>query len=348
MTKISYKHHFIDTWKKSKDTFIKPKFRWYFGTWRKESNLPVWRRGPIIYLGRNRYVYKGNNGVNRLEADEYHCYIKEYEEHWNWAKLESCEWTEEGKKRHPIISKLFKPAYELPIWLAFHWYNDDIMYKTKWDEDDFRYEFPSHFTIVFFFFFLSITAYVPKENEDDWLCDDEYWESILTYQYYKGDLEKTNGACGWYNRPGEKGFRFKFNPRFLKNKEDRDKLKAIQDSMIPDIIEKYKKEEEERLENQLFAIQVTSSNVDDNKFDGWFCATYNGKKLLYESEEERNKAYENLKTNIKRKVQGVLKNIEYKKTFADKRYSLDWKTMNVNKSDLIDKNIDIAEHVYKG
>ena len=54
-----------------------------------------------------------------------------------------------------------------------------------------------------------------------------------------------------------------------------------------------------------------------------------------------------LKTNIQRKVQGILKNIEYKKTFGDKRYSIDWKTMNVNKSDLIDKNIDISEKVYE-
>lgn len=323
---MKYKNNFLDTWKSVKDIFIKPNFRFYFGPWRKESNLPVWRRGPQIRFGR----------------------YGEIKENWNWAKLESVEWNELGKKNHPILSKIIKkPVWQLPIWLAFHWYNDDIMYKTKWDEDDFRYEFPAHFTIVFFGLALSVTAYIPKEDEDDWLVDDQYWESILTYQYYNGDLEKTNGACGWYNRPGQEGFRFKFSPRFLKKKEDRDKLKSIQDSMIPELIEKYKKEDKERLENQLFAIQMTSSNVDDNKFDGWFCATYNGKKLLYESEEERNKAYENLKTSIQRKVQGILKNIEYKKTFADKRYSLDWKTMNVNKSDLIDKNIDISEKVYE-
>lgn len=327
MGKISYKHHFIDTWKSVKDIFIKPNLRFYFGPWRKEGNLPVWRRGPQIRFGK----------------------YGEIDEKWNWAKLESAEWNELGKRNHPILSKIIKkPVWQLPIWLAFHWYNDDIMYKTKWDEDDFRYEFPSHFTIVFFGLAFSITAYLKPEDKDDWLIQDQYWESILTYKYYNGDLEKTNGACGWYNKPGEKGFRFKFEPRFLKRQEDREKLQDIQDKLIPEIIEKYKKEDEERLENQLFAIQVTSSNVDDNKFDGWFCATYNGKKLLYESEEERDKAYENLKTNIKRKVQGVLKNIEYKKTFADKRYSFDWKkTMNVNKSDLIDKNIDISEKVYE-
>lgn len=321
-----YKNNFLDTWKSVKDVFIKPNLRFYFGPWKKEGNLPVWRRGPQIRFGK----------------------YGEIDEEWNWAKLESAKWNALGKRNHPILSKIIKtPVWQLPIWLAFHWYNDDIMYKTKWEEDDFRYEFPAHFTIVFFGLAFSITAYLKPEDKDDWLIQDQYWESILTYKYYNGDLEKTNGACGWYNRPGEKGFRFKFEPRFLKRQEDREKLQAIQDALIPEIVEKYKKEEAERLENQLFAIQVTSSNVDDNKFDGWFCATYNGKKLLYESEEERDKSYENLKTNIKRKVQGVLKNIEYKKTFADKRYSLDWKTMNVNKSDLIDKNIDISKNVYE-
>ena len=321
-----YNHNFLDIYKRNKDVFIRPKLRWYFGTWRKEPNLPVWRRGPQIRWGK----------------------YGEIDEKWNWAKLESAEWSALGKKRHPILSKIIKkPIWQLPIWLAFHWYNDDIMYKTKWTEDDFRYEFPAHITFVFFGLAISVTAYIPKDDEDDWLCQDQYWESMLTYQYYKRDLKKTNDSCGWFNRPGQEGFRFKFEPRFLKNIVDRDELEALQQELIPEIIKKYEEEDKERLENQLFAIQLTSSNVDDNKFDGWFCATYNGKKLLYESEEERDKAYENLKTNVKRKVQGVLKNIEYKKTFADKRYSLDWKTtMNVNKSDLINKDIDIAKNVY--
>ena len=324
--KNKYKHNFLDTWKKSKDVFIKPKFKWFIGLWKKEGNLPVWRRGPQIRWGR----------------------YGEIKEEWNWARLESAEWNEFGKKNHPILSKIIKkPVWQLPIWLAFHWYNDDIMYKTKWSEDDFRYECPAHITIVFFGFAISVTAYIPREGEDDWLCQDQYWEAMLTYQYYNGDLKKTNDACGWYNRPGQEGFRFKFEPRFLKNIVDRDELISLQEKLIPEIIAKYEEEDKERIENQLFAIQMTSSSVEENKFDGWYCAVYNGNKLLYKNEEDRNKAYENLKTNVKRKVKGVLKNIEYKKTYADKRYVGDWKTMDVNKSDLIDKNIDILENIYE-
>lgn len=321
-----YKHHFIDTWKSVKDIFIKPNLRFYFGPWRKEGNLPVWRRGPQIRFGK----------------------YGEIDEEWNWARLESAKWNALGKRNHPILSKIIKkPVWQLPIWLAFHWYNDDIMYKTKWEEDDFRYEFPSHFTIVFFGLAFSITAYLKPEDKEDWLVQDQYWESLLTYKYYNGDLEKTNDVCGWYNRPGEKGFRFKFEPRFLKRPEDREKLQAIQNELIPEIIEKYKKEDEERLANQLFGIDAKVGNVNDNKFDGWFYTKYNNKLLVYENEEDRDEAYDNLHQEVQKEKDGEWKKIEYVKVLADKRYISNVKTWRVVKSDLIDKNIDIAEKVYE-
>lgn len=321
-----YRYRFLDTWKKSKDVFVKPKLKWYFGSWRHEHNLPVWRRGPQIRFGKHY----------------------ERTENWNWAKLESVEWNEFGKKNHPILSKIIKkPVWQLPIWLAFHWYNCDIMYKTKWDEDDFRYEFPAHFTIVFFGLAISVTAYIPKEDEDDWMCQDQYWESILTYQYYNGDLEKTNGACGWYNKPGEKGFRFKFEPRFLKKEEDRKKLKAIQDALIPKIIEKYEKRDKERLENQLFAIKATVENVDNNKFDGWFFTRYNNKLLVFENEEDRDNAYDNIHQEILQEINGERKKIKFIKTFGDKRYLYKIKTWDIIETDLIDSKIDISKNTYK-
>lgn len=326
--KNKYKQHFLDTWKSVEDIFIKPKFRWYFGSWKKEPNLPVWRRGPQIRWGK----------------------YGEINEKWNFAKLESSEWNELGKRNHPILSKIIKkPVWQLPIWLAFHWYNDDIMYKTKWADDDFRYEFPSHFTIVFFGLAFSITAYLKPEDKEDWLIQDQYWESLLTYKYYNGDLQKTNDACGWYNRPGERGFRFKFEPRFLKKEEDREKLKAIQDALIPQLIEKYKKEDKERKENRLYAINATISNVNDNIFDGWFNCTYNGKLLVFENEHDCEEALKNLKSTVGRKIKNVLKRIEYNKHYVDKRYYFNnkMKIINVNKTDLINKDIDISKQTYK-
>ena len=321
-----YTRHFLDVYKRNKDVFIRPKFRWFFGKWRSEPNLPVWRRGPQIRWGK----------------------YGEIDEEWNWAKLESAEWSVLGKQNHPILSKIIKkPVWQLPIWLAFHWYNRDVYCGTKWEDDDFRFEFPPHITFVFFGLAISVTAYLPQEDKDDWLINDQYWESMFAYEYCKGDLKATNDSCGWYNRPGKEGFRFKFEPRFLKKEEDRIALKQIQDEALPQIVEKYEKEDKEYQENHLFAVSVKISNVDNTTYDGWFTATFNDKMLVFENEEDRDKAYDNIKKEVQRKKNGELKKFEYVKTFADKRYVDEYKTCKVNKTDLIDKNIDISENAYE-
>ena len=198
---------FLYTWKNHKDAFIKPKLKWYFGSWRKEGNMPAWRNNPIIRL----------------------CKYGDYEANWDFAKLVDCKWTVTGKKSHPILSRIFKkPLIVLPYWLNFHFFNEDVDYKTKWAEADFRYENPPHITLVFFGLALSVTAYIPKGTDDDWTCEDDYWESLLTYDYYDGDLKKTNDEMGWWNKITDKNFRFRFQPRFLVNPEEREELIKIQ------------------------------------------------------------------------------------------------------------------------
>jgi len=204
---------FLYVWKQCHGAFIRPKLKWYFGSWRKEGNLPVWRRGNTIHFGK----YKERNDT------------------YDYARLVSSEWTEEGKKNHPILSKLVKPTYELPYWLSFYFFNSDIMYKTKWSEDDFRYEYPAHITLVFFGLALSVTAYIPKVDENDWTVQDDYWESLLTFNHYGGDIKKTNKVMGWWNKPDDKNFRFRFQPRFLKSTVDRDDLIALQAEMLDEI-----------------------------------------------------------------------------------------------------------------
>ena len=213
-------YRFLYVWKQCHGAFIKPKLKWYFGSWRREGNLPVWRRGNTIHFGK----YGERN-------DEY-----------DYAKLVSSEWTEEGKKNHPIISKFLKPTYELPYWLSFYFFNSDIMYKTKWSEDDYRYEFPAHITLVFFGLALSVTAYIPMVDENDWTVQDDYWESLLTYNYYNGDLKKVNDVMGCWNSYGDKNFRFRFQPRFLTNVFDRYNLMAIQNRALETIKEKEESE----------------------------------------------------------------------------------------------------------
>ena len=168
-----------------------------------------------------QYFPAGGFGKNKK-------YVKEYERIYDYAKLVKSEWTEEGKKNHPFLSKFLKPVYELPYWLSFYFFNSDIMYKTKWSEDDYRYEYPAHITLVFFGLALSVTAYIPKQDENDWTCNDDYWESLLTYNHYNGDLKKVNDVMGCWNKPGDENFRFRFQPRFLTSADDRDDLVSLQ------------------------------------------------------------------------------------------------------------------------
>lgn len=146
----------------------------------------------------------------------------------NYAKIIKTEWNELGKKNHPILSKIVKPYYQLPIWLSFYYFNSDITYKTKWGESDFRYEYPAHITLVFFGLAISVTAYIPKADEDDWLCQDDYWESLLTYNHFNGDIEKTDKAMGYWNKNEKHDYNCRFQPRFLSSAIDRNKLISIQ------------------------------------------------------------------------------------------------------------------------
>jgi hypothetical protein len=197
---------FLYVWKQCHGAFIRPKLHWYFESWRREGNLPVWRRGNTIHFGK----YKERNDT------------------YDYARLVKSEWTEEGKKNHPFLSKILKPTYELPYWLSFYYFNSDIMWKTKWEEDDFRYEYPAHITLVFFGLCISVTAYIPKADKNDFTCQDDYWESLLTYNHYKGDLKKTNDIMGYWSKISDGGFRFRFQPRFLTSTVDRDDLISLQ------------------------------------------------------------------------------------------------------------------------
>ena len=196
---------FLYEWKRTRGAFKKPRLRWYFGPWSREGNMPIWRTGNIIHFCKKEY-----------RNDKYSA-----------IRLESSEWTEEGKNRHPILSRLVKPTYELPLWLSFYFFNHDIYWKTREREEDFRYEWPAHITLVFFGLALSVTAYIPMENDRDWCVEDDYWESLLTYNYFKGDLKKTNDEMGgWYLGPGKTVPSFRAS--FLTNQVDRDDLLALQ------------------------------------------------------------------------------------------------------------------------
>ena len=196
---------FLRTYRQIKDMIIKPRLVWYFGKWTNYGNLPVWRRGNIIRLTKT-YEY--------------------YKDEWNYAALVNSEWTDAGKKAHPIISRIFKPAYMLPIWLSFYFFDCDIYYKTKYDDDNYCYEYPSFLSIVFFGLCIAVTAVPPFSNKvlkDVFYITDDYWETILTLLHYDKDIVMTNNIMGhWSN--GD----WRFRPEFLKHEKDRELLKSHQ------------------------------------------------------------------------------------------------------------------------
>ena len=75
-----------NTYNKVKNVFKKPKLRWYFGKWRNDPCLPIWRSGNVIRFAK------------------YNECTREY----NVARYIGSKWNDLGKKNHPILSKIFK------------------------------------------------------------------------------------------------------------------------------------------------------------------------------------------------------------------------------------------------
>lgn len=216
---------FLKIYRSVKDVFVKPKLKWYFGSWKKEPNLPVWRRGPTIYLTKSIGWSKGykayypENRVNVFEGYSDHKYygkIKRYS--WSYHKLPGKLNGYKPVWNRNIRKKLRKwhlswipPVIQLPIWLTFRFDDSDICWKTKWTEDDFRYEFPAHICLVVFGFAISITAIIPDNGF--FTRNDDYWESLLIYRN-KPNLDDVNDKMGWWS--GETLKHWRLRPEFLK------------------------------------------------------------------------------------------------------------------------------------
>jgi hypothetical protein len=182
-----------ETYNKVKDVFKKPVLKFSACKWQGSGFLPVWRHGNMIYFGKQHQEYFTN---------------------WNYARLVSSEWTGLGKQKHPILSRIFKPVYQLPIWLSFYIFNHDMYWKTKYDE--YRFEYPPQFTIVLFGWSFNWWLINPT---GDVKYDADYWESILNYLEYKDDpnwKEKVNKSMGQW-KCSDGSIRDAFNEKnFLK------------------------------------------------------------------------------------------------------------------------------------
>lgn len=222
-----------NTWEKAKDIFVKPSLKVYFGKWRNDPNLPVWRRGPhIFFMGRkynNKKAYMVRDSVMIYTGTvPYKFGDKTYESKcYNWVpkhtlpgKLKAGDyvWSRNiRKKLKKWHLSWIPPIVNLPIWMRFHIVNLDLGWKTKWD--DVRYEFPPQFSIIAFGFSLTFTLHSPIQNE--FACDDHYWEAILNHIYMNkaGDLERTillSGIWSKYNKKDEEIKFFALRPEYIK------------------------------------------------------------------------------------------------------------------------------------
>lgn len=189
-----------ETFNKAKDFFKKPVVHWSFGKWINNQCLPVWRRGPILRLGKSPYSLKTNcyEVKNRVQIfTGYSTWTdstgKEHQTKcYDWAathklpggiKPGDIVWKRDiRKKLRKWGLSWIKPQYQLPIWLSFHIFNHDVGWKTKWG--DTRYEWPPQFTIVFFGLAFSIWTTAP-ECKGEHAHDDGYWEGVIDYGFYK-------------------------------------------------------------------------------------------------------------------------------------------------------------------
>lgn len=181
------------TWGKVKDIFVKPSLKVYFGSWKKDPNLPVWRGGPIIYLCGRKNFYKKTHTVKdsvqictgtmsiKWGAENYETKVyASAPAHKLPGKLQYYDSVWNSDIRRKLRKKHLSwipPTIRLPYWMTIKVFDWDVMWKTKYGEV--RYEYPPQLSIVFFGLSLTFTLHCPLSDK----YDDDYWESILIFLY---------------------------------------------------------------------------------------------------------------------------------------------------------------------
>lgn len=203
-----------NTWKRAKNMFVKPSLKVYFGKWKNDPNLPMWRTGAIIYLTKRSalnsktHIVKDSVMIPNGFVDWEYCGTKSKIQQYCWTpkhklpgKLKAGNYVWNSKIRRKLRKwhlSWIPPVIYLPIWTRFRIINQDVMWKYKYD--DIRYEFPPQFTIVVFGLSLTFTLHSPIYNE--FASDDRYWEAILNhiYENKSGSLKETIELCGIWTR----------------------------------------------------------------------------------------------------------------------------------------------------
>ena len=193
---------FLSIYRKLKDIFVKPKFKWYFGKWINDTNPPIIKRGNYFRF----------------------CEIDECAETWNYSegKLVDSVWTDEGKEIHPFLSKIIKPSYCLPMWLRFGIFNGDVEFTVKYG-NSIRIDGHPFISLVFFGWCISVKAVSPEINSH---CEEDYWESMISYKYFNGNLADVIINTGKY-LTSKNNKHWTFDTRFLKREEDKKEVNKL-------------------------------------------------------------------------------------------------------------------------
>ena len=163
------------TYNTAKNVFVKPKLVLKIGFWRNMEGLPFSRHGNIIRLTKYGYYYPNNCVTVKSNDSRFRSYF-----HKLPKGCENGVWFRNIRKNlRKFRLGWLKPVYELPLYLSFYIFDFDVCYKLKYDE--FRYEFPPQFTIVFFGISLSFWLNAPEETYNPIWSNCSYWESMLWY-----------------------------------------------------------------------------------------------------------------------------------------------------------------------
>ena len=211
---------FLYTYRKAKEAWKRPKVRVFFGLWKNDPNLPVYRGGCIRLAKYGQYYNISKSTLledkSKTTYDSQGRPIKYmYHSEHNRIKQDVAWNRNIRRKLRRFGLGWLPPIIETPWWIKINVYNWDLMW--KWKYDDVRYEFPPQFTIVFFGLCLTITLHEPTGGY--YTSDDQYWEGILDWLYkYDKNMYKTVKFGGIWNR-GKESF-FSVRPEHLKRLED--------------------------------------------------------------------------------------------------------------------------------
>ncbi len=218
-----------NTWEKVKDTFVKPSLKVYFGKWKNDPNLPVWRSGPTVYLCPKKWLSKychplkegvfivsGTKTVPWGKDKSYECKVHEFARHTLPKGLTVGDYMWNSSVRRKLRKwhlGWVKPVIKLPYWTRFKIINLDVCWKTKFDE--IRYEFPPQLSFVGFGLSLTFTLHSPITCT--YCYDDSYWESILIHLYMNksGELKNTIEEVGIWHRLEENVYYFATRPTYI-------------------------------------------------------------------------------------------------------------------------------------